>query len=265
MQKRSLFCLGLAIASLPAGQARASDAADYVSAFGREEIQGDDAAAPTEPVVQEDARAALQGVGSFPVRVRRGDKPGLDWSDAAQRNYTPKKVVKRFKAGGCAFKVTTGDLGLTRYEFREDTHEVAVNQDPVLRFSTLEVSATQGLLVSINAELGVEPLKGYEAACKEKFSGRRVRFGKADMDLSELALLKEGEAQPDETAGIYMEQKETPVYLTWDEEAGSLALVGKGGLPASVQSSVFLVKPRSEGDYYLTVSPKLAIARAKKH
>ncbi len=263
MHKRSHLWLGLAMASTFSSVALASEAADYVSAFGREEEPQSDVAtvAPASP---EDAAAPLRDVGSFPVRVRRGEKDGMDWADVGHRNYVPKPVVKKFKAGTCTFTVSTGDLGVTRYEFREDTHEVAVNTDPVLRFSTLEVSATQGLLVSINAELIVAPLAGSEQACKEKFTGRKVRFGKADMEMTQLALQSEGAPQPDIAADVYMEQHETAVFLTWDEDANRLELVGKGGLTASVQSPVYLVKPRAEGDYYLTVSPKLGIERAKK-
>lgn len=241
-----------------------SDAADYGSAFGSE-YAVEPAETEKTAAKPDVAATALREVGSFPVRVRRGEKDGFDWADVGHRNYVPKPVVKKFKAGACTFRVSTGDLGLTRYEFREDTREVSVATDPVLRFSTLEVSATQGLLVSINAELIVEPLAGSDKACKEKFAGRKVRFGKADMDLTELSLQRDGETEADTTADVYMEQKETPVYLTWDEDDGRLALVDKAGVVAAVRSPVFLVKPRAEGDYYLTVSPKLAIERARKH
>ncbi len=262
MHKCSLLWLGLAMVST-SSVALASDTGDYSSAFGSELAPQTDIAvvAPASP---EDAAAPLRDVGSFPLRVRRGEKVGLEWADAGQRNYVPKPVVRKFKAGGCTFSVSTGDLGVTRYEFREDTREVSVSTDPVLRFSTLEVSATQGLLVSINAELMVAPQAGSEQACKEKFAGRKVRFGKADMEMTQLALQSEGSPTPDVLADVYMEQREMPIYLTWDEEANRLELVGKGGLTASVQSPVYLVKPRAEGDYYLTVSPKLGIERAKQ-
>lgn len=265
MHKRSLLWLSLAIAMSSSGVAwgSGSGAADYVSAFGSE--WEPEAPSPVTPAVKgEDAEVPLRSLGSFPVRVRRGDKDGMDWANVGARNYVPKPVVKRFKAGACAFRVSTGDLGLTRYEFREDTHEVSVNTDPVLRFSTFEVSATQGLLVSINAELFVAPLPGSEQACKDKFLGRRVRFGEAGMGLTQLALQRDGASAAELEADVYMPQSETPVYLTWDEESGRLVLVSRGGLTAAVQSPVFLVKPRAEGDYYLTVSPKLCIERTKK-
>jgi hypothetical protein len=208
----------------------------------------------------------LRDIGSFPVRVRRGDLGDLDWASEGRRNYVPKPATKKFRAGKCEFRVATGDIGLTRYEFRDDTHEVSVKTDPVLRFSTLEVSATQGLLVSINAELFVEAVPATAEACMKKFFGRKVRIGKADMGLTELVLERDGvvDVSANLKAEQYKAQDETPVYLTWSAETNRLELLDKGGLAPAVASPVFLVKPRAEGDYYLTVSPKLGIERNKK-
>ena len=64
--------------------------------------------------------------------------------------------------------------------------------------------------------------------------------------MTQLALQSEGSPIPDIAADVYTEQRETPVYLTSDEEANRLELVGKGGLMASVQRPVYLVKPRAE-------------------
>lgn len=269
MQERGPFSRGLTLglilmASAPQ-LARGADN-EYKSAFGSEFTDKPEQAEEVAPAAAQ-PYDSLRDVGSFPVRIRHGDKDGLEWTDRDRRSYTaPKPAVRKFRVGQCEFSVATGDLSLTRYEIREDTHEVAVDTDPVLRFSTLDVPPTQGLLVSVSAELFVAMAPGKEQACRDKFAGRKIAFGQADMGPTELKFERHvagGETEAFK-AEPYRPQDETPIYIVWNDVANRLELVSKGGLPPAVGSPVFLVKPKSEGDYYLTVSPKLGIERTKK-
>ncbi len=244
----------------PAAPVLAADG-DYVSAFGSEypDLHPGIDVQPEAAPASDDALTALRQLGSFPVRVRLGDASDQAWPVDERRDYVPKPVGRHYKVGACEFVIRTGDFTVRTYEEKDD-ESLVIKSDPVLRHSTLVVE--ESTLLSVSADIYASAVPGKKKACHDKFAGHRIKFGKASMAQTSLTLQTDShkEIKPE----LYSETDDTAVYLVWDEVIGNLAVVDAAGVPPAVESGIYAANPKSAGDYYLTVVPKLEIARTPK-